>query len=736
MIELPDAVKPKDSDSDMNDEDNRLVLMRKRFTAAVSAHSHNRNVQLTDLKFMAGSPDNNYQWPEYAVRTRGANGTTFNRPMLTINKLPQHVKQVTNDQRQNRPSVKVVPVDDKGDVELAKVFNGIIRYIEHRSSADVAYDSACENQLVIGEGYIRIRTEYADEASFDQEIKIDRVRNSFSVYMDPNIDDPTGLDARWCFISSSIPRDEFKKRYPDQEDYFYFSQSGINDPDRMYWGDQEQVRIAEYFYIEEKPDTLCDYGNGQVFLKSSDEAKQAAQQFGKPVRERRTINRKIKWCLTNGYKILEETEWAGKYIPVVRVVGNEFEIDGKVHVSGLVRNSKDAQRMYNYWASQEAEMLALAPKAPFIGYSGQFDAFRHKWETANTNNWPYLEVSADAKDGTGATLPLPQRSAPPQAQIGLIEAKKGAAEDMKNTTGQYNASLGMTSNERSGKAILARQKEGDTGTFHYVDNFARAIRAVGKQLVDLIPKIYDTNRVMRIIGEDGETDLAEIDPTQQQGVTPVQDPNNPEIVIKKIYNLTVGQFDLIVTTGPGYATKRQEALESMAQLLQGNPQLWMIAGDLFVKNMDWPGASDMAERLKRSMDPKLLQGDDKSPEFQAAQQQIEQMGQQMQQMQQMLQGFGKSLEVEKLKIQAYDAETKRISAIAGGFDEQQVKALALETMKEVLQMGDLSIQSQMQQGMPQGQPTDPSQQGMPQGQPADPSQPMPQQPSGPMEGSQ
>jgi hypothetical protein len=309
----------------------------------------------------------------------------------------------------------------------------------------------------------------------------------------------------------------------------------------------------------------------------------------------------------------------------------------------------------------------------------------------------------------------------------LIEAKKGAAEDMKNTTGQYNASLGMTSNERSGKAILARQREGDTGTFHYVDNFARAIKSVGKQLVDLIPKIYDTSRVMRIVGEDGESELAEIDPTQQQGVTPVQDPNNPAITIKKIYNLGVGQFDLIVSTGPGYATKRQEALEAMAQLLQGNPQLWMIAGDLFVKNMDWPGASEMAERFKRSMDPKLLQGDDKTPEFQAAQQQIEQMGQQMQQMQQMLQGFGKSLEVEKLKIQAYDAETKRISAIAGGFDEQQVRTLALETMKEVLQMGDLSIQSQMQQGMPQEQPM---QQGIPQGQLADPSQPM----VSPMEG--
>lgn len=710
MLELPNGEKPNDK-LNIDPTKDRLVTMRKRFSAAVSAHSHNRSVQLDDLKFMAGSPDNNYQWPEYAVETRGSGPSS--RPMLTINKLPQHVKQVTNDQRQNRPSVKVIPVDDKGDVELAKIYDGIVRYIEHRSSADVAYDSACENQVTIGEGYVRIRTEYTDENSFDQEIRIDRVRNAFSVYMDPSIEDPTGLDAQWCFISSTVSKDEFRARYPKEVDSFYFSEAGINDPDKRYWNEDERVRIVEYFYVEEVPDTLCDYGDGQVFLKSSDEAKQAAQIFGDPQRERKTVRRVIRWCVSNGYKILEETEWAGKYIPVIRVVGNEFEIDGQVHVSGLVRNSKDAQRMYNYWVSQEAEMLALAPKAPFIGYSGQFDATRKKWETANFNNWPYLEVSADARDGTGAVLPIPQRSAPPQAQIGIIEAKRGAAEDMKNTTGQYNASLGMQSNERSGKAILARQKEGDVGTFHYVDNFARAIRSVGKQLIDLIPKIYDTNRVLRIIGEDGTTDLAEIDPNQQQAVQSVQDPNNPQITVKKIYNPGVGQFDVIVTTGPGYATKRQEALEAMAQLLQGNPQLWMIAGDLFVKNMDWPGATEMAERFKMSMDPKLLKGEDKSPEMQAAQQQIEQMGQQMQQMQQMLQNFGKSLEVEKLKIQSYDAETKRISAISGAFTEEQVQGLVMQTLQDVLSAGDASIQAQTQP-QPQMQPEMPRmQQQMP-----------------------
>ena len=252
--------------------------------------------------------------------------------------------------------------------------------------------------------------------------------------------------------------------------------------------------------------------------------------------------RRVKWCKINGYEILEERDWAGKFIPVVRVVGNEFEVDGRLYVSGLVRNAKDAQRMYNYWVSQEAEMLALAPKAPFIGYGGQFEGYEDKWKTANTNNWPYLEVNPDVTDGQGAVLPLPQRAQPPMAQTGLIQAKMGASEDIKSTTGQYDASLGATSNERSGRAILAREKQGDTGTYHFVDNYSRAVRYIGRQIIDLAPKIYDTQRIARIIGIDGETKMAKIDPSQPMPVKKITDQNG--IVIEKIYNPSVGKYDV------------------------------------------------------------------------------------------------------------------------------------------------------------------------------------------------
>ena len=669
-----------------------LETARKRLNIAISAYSESREDQIDDLKFYAGSPDNHWQWPADVLATRGAvQGQTINaRPCLTINKLPQHVRQVTNDQRQNRPSGKVIPADDKADPQVAEIFNGIVRHIEYISDADVAYDTACENQVAFGEGYIRLLTEYCDPDSFEQDIRIVRVRNSFSVYMDPLIQDPCGADAKWCFITEDVTKEDYERLYPDATPLTTLMSLGVGDQSISQWINEDTIRIAEYFYIEESYETLNLYPDNSSAVAGTPQDQYLKEFYGAPTKSRRALKRQVKWCKINGYEVLEESDWAGKHIPVIRVVGNEFEVDGRVHLSGLVRNAKDAQRMYNYWVSQEAEMLALAPKAPFIGYGGQFEGYEQQWKTANTQNWPYLEVNPDVTDGQGAPLPLPQRSQPPMAQTGLIQAKMGASEDIKASTGQFNASLGMTSNERSGKAILARQREGDTGTYHYVDNLARAVRHVTRQIVDLIPKIYDTQRIARIIGTDGETSMAKINPEQPEPVREIRDPQG--IVLERIYNPSVGKYDVVVTTGPGYATKRQEALEAMAQLLQGNPQLWAVAGDLFVKNMDWPGAQEMAQRFAKTIDPRVIGDGDESPELQAAKQQMQQMQQQMQQMAQMLQTVNQSMEAQKLRIDEYNAETKRISAVSGSMTPEQVQEVVMQTLRDVMSVGDMVIQ--------------------------------------------
>jgi hypothetical protein len=651
---------------------------------AVSALAESREDEIDDLRFYAGSPDNHWQWPADVLATRGAvQGQTINaRPTLTINKLPQHVRQVTNDMRQNRPGAKVIPVDDNADVQVAEIFNGMIRHIEYISDADVAYDTACENQVAYGEGYITLMTEYCEPNTFDQDIKIGRIRNSFSVYMDPLIQDPTGADAKYCFITEDLTKAEYERQYPDAAPISTLQSLGVGDQSISNWLNEDTVRIASYYYIDYEKAKLNMYPGGQTAFEGTAEDKQFKMIYGKPKRTRESVNPKVKYCKINGYEILEQNDWAGKWIPVIRVVGNEFEVDGRLYVSGLVRNAKDAQRMYNYWVSQEAEMLALAPKAPFIGYGGQFEGYEDKWKTANTNNWPYLEVNPDVTDGQGAVLPLPQRAQPPMASSGLLQAKAGASEDIKATTGQYDASLGLGGNERSGKAILARQREGDVGTYHYGDNLTRAVRHVARQLVDLIPKIYDTQRIARIIGEDGETKMVKINPEQQEPVKKIVDEQG--IVIEKIYNPGVGKYDVVATTGPGYATKRQEALEAMAQLLQGNPQLWQVAGDLFVKNMDWPGAQEMSKRFAKTIDPKFLEDGDEDPALQAAQQQIQAMGQEMEQMHSMLQNVQQSMEMQDMErkefeaqIKAYDAETKRISAVQAGMTEEQIQDIAM-----------------------------------------------------------
>ena len=678
------------------DDQDRLATMRSRFTMALSAYSDSREDELDDLRFMAGSPDNQWQWPADVLATRGSvQGQTINaRPCLTINKLPQHVRQVTNEQRQNRPTGKVIPADDKADIAVAEIFDGMVRHIEYISDADVAYDTACDNQVTYGEGYIRVLTEYTREDSFDQDLKIGRVRNSFSVYMDPTIQDPCGSDAEWCFITEDIPKKEYERLFPDASPISSLMSQGVGDQSTSQWLSEDTIRIAEYFYYEHKRETLNLYPGNLTAFNNSPLDKQMKATFGKPLRSREVDRKKVKWLKTNGFEVLEERDWAGKWIPIVRVVGNEFEVDGQLYVSGLVRNAKDAQRMYNYWVSQEAEMLALAPKAPFIGYGGQFEGYEMQWKTANTTNWPYLEVNPDVTDGAGAVLPLPQRAPPPLPQTGLIQAKLGAADDIKSTTGQYDSSLGAASNERSGRAILAREKQGDTGTYHYVDNLSRAIRHITRQLVDMIPKIYDTERVARIVGLDGEVDMVKINPMQPEPVKEIRDQNGG--VIDKIYNPSVGVYDVCVTTGPGYMTKRQEALDAMSMLLQSNPQLWTVAGDLFIKNMDWPGAQEMAKRFAKIIDPKVMDGTDQSPEMASAKMQLDALTQELNAtvdaIQRMQQGFeAQKLQIDSFKaeVQAYDAETKRISAVQASMTPEQIQDIVMGTIAAAVDTGDL-----------------------------------------------
>jgi hypothetical protein len=641
---------------DSKDSKDFIATARKRLQEAIDVFDPTRKDQVEDIKFAAASPDNGWQWPTQLKQKR-ENDPNGPRPCLTVNKLPPHIKLVTNEQRQNRPSIKVLPVDDKADVEVANILNGIVRHVEANSDADIAYDIACEAQVTAGEGYLRVLTDYVDDEALEQDILIASVQNAHSVYLDPDglRRDPTGRYCAWGFITDRVRKDDFEKTYPKAKEVNW-ELVGTGDQARG-WIDGDYITIAEYFCVKEVPGKVVMWADGSV--TRDDEMPAVAGMQTQKVRN--VTRKKVMWTKMSPLEVLEDREWAGKYIPIVRVVGNEYEVDGKLVISGLVRNAKDAQRMVNFWKSQEAEMLALAPKAPFIGYKGQFENFEDKWGQANVVNYPYLEANPVTDETTGTVLPLPQRTSPPMPAVGFMQASLSAGDDLQATVGQYNPSLGADAKEKSGKAIVARQRQADVGTFHYVDNLARAIRQVGRIVIDLIPKIYDTRRVARILGEDGEPSHVTLDPGQS---APVVEAQGEGMEIQKIYNPSIGRYDVRVTTGPSYTTQRQEAAQMLIQLSQGvtDPNIALVMRYLAVKNMDWSGAEDLASVLKRMIPPQILAEDDEqaSPEVQKAMQVIQQMQQQMQAMQGAFEQMQHGFEAQKLQIEGFKAQTSRM----------------------------------------------------------------------------
>lgn len=660
-------------------KDNILVQAKERFAYALDRTSDNRTKMREDVRFAAATPDDPWQWEKQDQTARKG------RPMLTINKMPQHIRQVTNDIRQNRPSIRFRPADDKADPEVAEILMGLVRHIEANSDADIAYDTASEHQVVHGLGYIRVLADYIRDDSFDQDIFIGRVADPFKVYDDPDIKDPAGKDRKWLFVEETLKEEEFKAQYPDAEpiDWSFVKDNG------WFTGDKE-VRICEYFEVVEKPATLLMWASGQTSYKG-DALPEGVFAGEVPIKTRKTTKCVVMWRKLNGQEILEEKEFPSRYIPFARVIGNEWEVDGKTYLFGLVRPAKDSQRMYNVAQSAIVERVLQAPKTPWAAPAEAVEGYENIWKTANTANHSYLPYNH--VDEAGNPIPAPSRVSPTQVEAGLSQIAMGASEDIKSETGQYDASLGQRSNETSGRAIMARQREGDMATFHYVDNLARAVRHIGRIVLDMIPKVLDTKRIARIIGEDDTQQSATLDPQSPEPLTEYRDENG---AIMRIFNPNVGTYDVYTTTGPSFTTRRMEAVEAMTQMTQANPQLWQVIGDLLVKNMDWPGAEDMAQRLKLTLLPQVQQDVDKDAGEQVPpqiKQAMDQMGQQLEALSQELNASADKIEelqddqewkLKELTVKAYEAETKRLQALGTGMTAEQVQALVMQTLQSAL----------------------------------------------------
>ena len=621
------------------ERDEFLALARRRWETINSAEAEYRQHQEEELRFFASD-----QWPADIKAQRIRDG----RPCLTINRLPGFVRQVTSEIREGRPGIEVIPVDNGADPALAEVFQGIIQHIEANSNADVALARAADAQVRTGKGWFRVVPEYASDNSFEQELAFKSIRNPRTVYADAASQELDGSDIRYLFIVEDVPQDEYDLAFgPD-------SRSGLNDFARMgasrsSWYPEGKVRVCEYYYLEPVQKTLVQFGDGTVMdgaLLERPDVQQSLQLRGidpVPVAIRQVNGHQLCWALINGATVLDGNEdktggrvLPGSHIPVFPCYGEEIDLDGKADYRGVIRDAIGAQQMSNFWKSSKTEAVALAPKAPYVAEAGQIEAYEEEWRTANTRNFSVLRYKAKAIDGHLIGPPQRNVAEPPIQAMSLLSLE--AENDLRATAGfSYDVGGQEHRPEQSGRAIIARQKQGEMGNSHFAAHIAITLRHVGRVLLELIPLYYSTPRVKRILGRDGQQRTVLIHagtPESAQAEAQAQ-----SIAEQQVFDLSTGRYDVRVTAGVSFASQRQQDQDTMTQIMQSNPQMSSLLGDLLLGTMNSPIAKRAAARLQKALPPPLQDdAEAKQPPIPP------EVQQQMQQAQQMIDALTKRLE--------------------------------------------------------------------------------------------
>lgn len=631
----------------MTDQQDIIETALKRWKYAADCEESYRKLAIQDIKFAVGE-----QWDTWMTQTRAQTS----RPSLTVNLINQFVQQICNTLVNNLPQIKIVATHDDM-VEVAEIKNGIIRHIQDKSNMSISIGNAIQNMVINGLGFFRINADYIDNKSFDKELRFEIIENPLNVYVDPAASLPTFDDARYMFVVQDIPTEVFKERYPDKIPAVTSSLQSKGSA-QLVWATQNDkaVRIADYFTIEET-------NHRTIYLLEDGETIVTKKIKGiKILEERQIFDKKIMWRKISALEVLEEQEWPGKYIPIVPLFGKTMWIDGKRDCQGIVRSLIDSQKMFNMMVSTEMEGINLAPKAPFIAAEGQIEGYEQFWENSNTVPYSILQYKPTSVNGTLVGPPQRQTFETPIQAISI--ARDQAANSMKSICGIQNANLGEHSNEVSGKAINARKVQGDIATSNYATSLGIAMQRAGIILEDLLPYYYNKEKVQRIMGADG---TATYETINQRVVD--------EYGIDRILNdITIGEYDVTVVIGPSYQTKRQEDAANISNILESNPQLWAIAGDLLVKSLDWPDADLLAERLKKTLPPQLQPENEQDPNQEIPpqiKQYIDQLTQQNQQLLQIKEGMEEKIEelaweqkarlldlATKEKIAALESETK------------------------------------------------------------------------------
>lgn len=674
---------------------------RRRFDRASEWESVFRQRFLNDIKFENGDSDNGFQWPN---EIRNARDTTA-RPCLTMNLIQRHNKMISNDLRKNKSSVKFIGMGNGATQESANVVQDLFRHMEYISQAQNAYTLARSFQIGGGRGWWRLVTDWANDDTVDeQEIKVLPVLDPLSIYMDPDIQQKSGLDAKWAFVFDDMPEEEFEEAYPDLMDLVGNQPLGMGTVSGD-WLMKGRIRVCEYFRKVPKKGqnisflhddrtriTVPEYNLSKI-IKDKD---QRAEILDHPsTRIRNVIRWEVEWKLIAGEHIIDETTWRGKYIPLIRCIGEENVIEGVYDCKGHTRWSKDAQRMYNYNASGQVEFVGGQTKTPWLAAAKAIEEHEAQWNSSNVQTASVLIWNHVDPGNPDQPVPPPIKIDPPQASPGYEAGMSTANNQIMMTSGQFQNELGMMGNERTGAAIEGRKQQSDTANFHFQDNYEDALRTTGIMFIDLFPKIFDTQRVERIQAEDGTDYDLEIDPGARQGY--LEQVRHNKEVIRRIFNPQLGRYGIAASVGPSFESKMGETADALTNIVAQAPALIPIIGDLLVASLPFDKAQEAAIRLKRMIPPIAL-GEGPSQGEQQLQAQLQSLQAAFQKLldekaKDQLKLVGK----EQLReIESYDAETKRISAMAKLLPEDMdgLKRLISQLVEDSLSTSITNVLSQ------------------------------------------
>ena len=640
--------------SDANDIPLEAVEFLRK---ASDAESTDRSEQLEDLKFSLGD-----QWVQQMQNQR----TNDHRPWFTLNETDTYIRQVSNQMRQQRPRIKAQGVNSSADAKIAEIITGITRHIEQISDADTAYDNAGESAARIGVGYWRVSADYCSDESFDQEIKIEPLFNRFSVYFDPLSVLPDGSDAERALITDLVQKEDYQRMYPDA-DMTQFNARATGDSTSE-WITKDTIRLAEFYKIEREKRKLVHLSDGSAWWDDEMPKADILAAVGVKVKgDRQSWRKKVCWYKVNAVEVLDERVLPGRYIPIIPVYGAQAIVDGRIRRFGIVRAAKDPQRLLNFMKTAVVETVALAPKAKHLVAYGSDTGFENEWDSANIASLTRLHYNSKGDDGEDLPPPIP--IPPPPVPDGFLTVAENAHNDLQRVLGMFDPAMNAPGNQ-SGKALNSMQQQSDMSNYHLYDNLTRSIKHTGRIVLDWIPTYYGKRRVMRIIGDDGKPDMVTINDDQAVG---------------KIENdLTVGEYDVVMETGPGYNSKREQASEMLSQLAKAYPPMMQIAGDLIMRYTDIPGADIIADRMAAS-NP-LAQIDEKSDIPPRAQMMIKQLQAQLQQSQQQLQQAGMLIK-ERGDLAAHKeaGETHRTELKERAETERTRMKVAAELQKEMIE---------------------------------------------------